>query len=72
MFTYSNNQMRKFIPYITFLCMTGFTAINGLPVMAGGCNSHLNKKAEIKCPEDDTECQTEKAEKYELNKTLRS
>lgn len=52
--------------------MTGFTATSGLPVMAGGCNNHMNKKAEIKCPEDDTECQTEKAEKFELNKTIRS
>ena len=43
-----------------------------LPVIAGGCNSHMNKKAEIKCTEDDTECQTEKAEKIELNKTIRS
>ncbi|MDC3028968.1 hypothetical protein OA189_01385 [Prochlorococcus sp. AH-716-P20] len=52
--------------------MTGFTATSGFPVMAGGCNSHMNKKAEIECTEDDTECQTEKAEKFELNKTIRS
>ena len=49
--------MRRIIPYIAFLCLTGFTATSGLPVMAGGCNSHMNKKAEIKCAEDDTECQ---------------
>ena len=61
--------MRRIIPYIAFLCLTGFTAPSGLPVMAGGCNSH---KTEIKCAEDDTECQTEKAEKFELNKTIRS
>ena len=64
--------MRKIIPYIVFLGFTGFTATSGLPVMAGGCNSHMNKKAEIKCLEDDTDCQTEKAEKFELNKTIRS
>ena len=64
--------MRRIIPYIAFLSLTGFTATNGLPVMAGGCNSHMNKKAEIKCAEDDTECQKEKAEKFELNKTIRS
>ena len=55
--------MKKLFPYIAFACLTGFTATTGLPVIAGGCNSHMNKKAEIKCAEDDSECQTEKAEK---------
>ena len=64
--------MKRLIPYIAFACLTGFTATSGLPVMAGGCNSKMNKKEEIKCAEDDTECQTEKAEKFELNKTIRS
>ena len=64
--------MSRIIPYITFFCLTGFTATSGLPIMASGCNSHMNKKAEIECAEDDTECQTEKAEKFELNKTIRS
>ncbi len=64
--------MKRLIPYIAFAFLTGFTATNGLPVMAGGCKSQMNKKAEIKCVEDDTECQTEKAEKFELNKTVRS
>ena len=64
--------MKRLIPYIAFACLTGFTAANGLTVMAGGCSSHMNKKAEIKCAEDDTECQSEKAEKFELNKTVRS
>ena len=64
--------MRRFIPYIAFFCLTGFTATSGLPLMASGCNSHMNKKADIKCAEDDTECQTEKAERFGLNKTIRS
>ena len=64
--------MRRIISYIAFLCLTGFTATSGLPIMAGGCSSYINKKAEIKCAEDDTECQTKKAEKFELNKTIRS
>ena len=64
--------MRKIIPYIAFFCMTGFTATSGLYTMAGGCSSHMNKKADIKCAEEDTECQTEKAEKFELNKSIRS
>ena len=64
--------MRKIIPYIAFFCLTGFTATSDLPLMAGSCSSHMNKKAEIKCAEDDTECQTEKAEKFEFSKTKRS
>ena len=64
--------MKKLIPYIAFACLTGFTATSGFPVMAGGCSNHMNKKAEIKCAEDDIECQSEKAEKFEFNKTLRS
>ena len=64
--------MKRLIPYIAFACLTGFTATSDLPVMASGCSSHMNKKAEIKCAEDDTECQAEKTEKFELNKTVRS
>ena len=64
--------MKRLLPYIAFACLTGLTATSGLPVIAGGCSSHLNEKAEIKCAEDDTECLIEKAEKFELNKTVRS
>ena len=58
--------MNRFISYIVFSYLIGLAATSGLPVMAGGCNSHMNKKAEIKCAEDDTDCQTEKAEKLSL------
>ena len=64
--------MKSFFPYIAFACLTGFTATTGLPAMSGGCSSHMNKKAEIKCAEEDTECQTEKAEKFDLKKSLKS
>ena len=64
--------MKRLIPYIAFACLTSFTATSVLPVVAGGCSSNMNKKAEIKCAEDDSECQTEKAGKFELNKTIRS
>ena len=64
--------MKRLIPYIAFACLTGFTATSGLPVKSGGCSSNMNKKTEIKSAEDDTECQFEKAEKFELNKTVRS
>ena len=72
MFTYSNNKMKRIIPYTALIFLTGFTAISGVEVNAGGCNSNMNIKREIKCAEDDIECQNDKAEKLELNKTLRS
>ena len=64
--------MRKIIPYIAFFCLTGFTATSSLPLMAGSCSSHMNKKADIKCAEDNTECKAERAKKFELNKTTSS
>ena len=64
--------MKRFFPYIVFACLTGLTATTGLPAFAGGCSNHMNKKAEIKCAEDDTECQTEKAEKFDLSDSLKS
>tara|TARA_Y100000991_G_scaffold198530_1_gene169655 strand:- start:58 stop:252 length:195 start_codon:yes stop_codon:yes gene_type:complete len=64
--------MKRFIPYIAFACMIGVTTSSGLAVIAGGCSSHINKKIEAKCAEDDTECHAEKAKKFELNKTVRS
>ena len=64
--------MKGLFPYIAFACLTGFTATTGLPVIASGCSSHMNKKAEIKCAEDDTECQTKKAEMFDLKDSLKS
>ena len=64
--------MKKIIPYIAFACFTGLTATIDLPVMSGGCSSHMNKKAEIKCAEDDTECQIEKTEKFDSTDSLKS
>ena len=64
--------MKRLIPYFAFACLTGFTASSGLPVIASGCSSHMNKIVEIKCAEDDIECQTENAEKYGLNNTFKS
>ena len=64
--------MKRFLPFIAFACLTGFIATSGLPVMAGSCSNHINKKAEIKCSKDDTECQTKQVEAIELNNTVRS
>ena len=64
--------MKRLFPFIAFACLTGFTATNGLPVIAGGCSTHMNKKVEIKCVEDDAECQFEKAEEFDLKDSLKS
>ena len=64
--------MKKLILYISFACFSGLTVTSGLPLMAGGCSSEMNKTAEIKCAENDTECQTEKAEKFDLNNSVKS
>jgi len=64
--------MKRLFPYIAFACLTGFTATTGLPVIAGGCSSQMNKKVEIKCAENDTECQAEKASKFDLKNSLKS
>ena len=64
--------MKRLLPYIAFACLTGFTATTGLPVMAGGCSSHMNNKTEIKCVEDDTECQIEKDNNFDLRDSLKS
>ena len=64
--------MKRSIPYIAFVCLTVFTATSGLPVIAKGCSSNMNKTAENICVEDDIECQIEKAEKLELKDTIKS
>ena len=64
--------MKRIIPFIVFACLTGFTATSGLPVIASGCISDKNKITEVNCAEDDIKCQTEKAKKYGLNKTVSS
>jgi len=64
--------VKRTISYIAFACLTGFTATTGLQVMAGTCSSHMNKKAEIKCAENDTECQSDKVSKFELKDSLKS
>ena len=64
--------MKRLFPFIAFACLTGFTATSSLPVMAGGCSRHMNKKSEIKCAESDTECQIEKARNFDLKDSLKS
>ena len=64
--------MKRLSPYIAVAFLTSFTATTCFPVIAGGCSSLINKKAEIKCAENDTECQAEKASKFELKDSLKS
>ena len=64
--------MKKFLPFITFACLTAFSATNGLSVMAGGCSIHRNKATEIKCDRDDNECQIKNTEKFDLNEEIKS
>ena len=61
-----------FFPFIFFAWLTGFTASSALPVLAGGCINHMNKTAKIKCAPEDTECQTKKTEKFDLEESVKS
>ena len=64
--------MQKLLPFISLICLTAFTNVSGLPLMAGGCNNHFNKSAKIKCAENDKDCQTEKIEKKDSRKFFKS
>ena len=64
--------MKNLLPFITFTCLTAFSVIGGLPVMAGGCSRHINKASEIKCDKDDKECQIKNAEKFDLKQAIKS
>ena len=64
--------MKKFLPFIAFAFTTAFTLTNGIPVIAAGCNGHFNKSDIKECAENDNECQTKKAKKNKLNKTVKS
>ena len=64
--------MKRLLPFITFTCLTAFSATGGLPIMAGGCSSHRNKVNEISCERDDKECQTKNKEEFDLNKAIKS
>ena len=64
--------MKRFIPYITFFCLTLSAATSSLTVMAGGCSGYDNKMSEKKCDKDDTDCQINKSEKIDFNETIKS
>ena len=64
--------MRKIIPYIAFTSLTCLSLMNVVPAMAGGCSSNINKNLKIECPEDDIDCQTNRVEKYQSDKAIKS
>ena len=55
--------MKNSISPIAIVCLASFTLASNLPLHAGGCSSHKNKKAEIECQVNDTECIEKKAKK---------
>ena len=64
--------MKRLIPYITFAFLTSFTVATSSPILAGGCNRQMNNIDKIKCSENNTKCQTEKAEKSISKETVES
>ena len=64
--------MKKLANYFVFLSFTILTVAASKPIIAGGCNNHMNKTSKIECPEDDTKCQTEKAEKSFSKEIIKS
>lgn len=64
--------MKRLVPYVAFTFLTGFTVLNSLPVVAGGCSSHMNKTEVNKCDEDDIDCQSEKAENLRFKESVKS
>ena len=64
--------MKKIISYISIACFTCFIETSGIDVLAGGCNTHMNKNTIIECPEEDFQCLENNDEKYESETTVRS
>ena len=55
--------MKKLFSPISVLCVLTLSISSNIPLQAGGCSSHKNKKAEIECKVNDQECIQKKAEK---------
>ena len=45
--------MKRFIPYLTFACLAGFTINNATPIFAGGCSYYKNKELKTECSQED-------------------
>ena len=55
--------MKNFFKSISVLGLLTLSVSSNIPLQAGGCSSHKNKKAEIECKINDEECIQKKAEK---------
>ena len=55
--------MRKSLTSTSVLCLMTLSLSSIMPLQAGGCSSHKNKKVEIECKTNDTECINNKAKK---------
>ena len=55
--------MRNSIQSLSIVCLMSIALASSLPLQAGGCSSHKNKKAEIECQANDTDCIEKKANK---------
>ena len=64
--------MKKLLPYLTFICIVGLTTINGFPIYAGGCNSQLKKSEQLKCQENDKNCNLKKDSNYKFKNSSRT
>ncbi len=64
--------MKNFIPFFTFALLTGFTAVNELPVISAGCSGSYNKKVKVKCEENDIKCQSEKSKNLNIKDSVKS
>lgn len=64
--------MSRTVSYIAFFYLSGFSAISGLPTMAGACNNHVNENILIDCDKNGSECKIDNSKNYELKKGIRS
>ncbi len=54
--------MKNLLSSISFICLISLSLFTNVPLQAGGCSSHKNKKAEVECKLNDSDCIQKKAE----------
>ena len=55
--------MKNLLGSISILFLITLSTFSNIPLQAGGCSSHKNKKAEVECRVNDEDCIQEKAKK---------
>ena len=53
--------MRKSLTSISIFCIMSLSVASNIPLKAGGCSTHKNKKVEIECQLNDSDCIQKKA-----------